>query len=201
MRGFIRGAANGLICGIARFFRKSWCRRFIYLLLLGIPVLFEYWSGGFVRRTFVFYVRDTGKAEVENRLLPLMPSREFSLRQYIEEALLGPVSPEADPLFLRGTALRSLFYQDGIVYADLSVSAALPYSAGMDAFRSLHVLHRGIRRNFGFVKEVRLFIEGKEAYYERFRGVSLSPAGSRMFGVHYSLEKYLNIASKNYKYA
>jgi hypothetical protein len=197
MKGIIRGEVNG----IARFFRKNYCRRFVYLFLLGIPALVEFLSGGFVRRTFVFYERDTGKAEVENRLLPVMSSRELSLRQYVEEALLGPVSLAADPLFLRGTALRSLLYRDGTVYADLSLSAALPYAAGTDAFRSLYVLHGGIRRNFGFVKDVRLFIEGKEAYYERFRGVSLSPVGSRMFGMRYHLEKHLNIASKNYKYA
>jgi hypothetical protein len=197
MKGIIGGAVNGIV----RFFRKNYCRRFMYLLLLGIPVLFEFLSGTFVRRTFVFYVRNTGKAEVENRLLPFMPSQELSLRQYVEEALLGPVSPEADPLFLRGTTLRSLLYRDGIVYADLSLSAALPYSAGTDAFRGLYVLHRGIRRNFGFVKDVRLFIEGKEAYYERFRGVSFSPVKNRMVGIHYPLEKHLNIVSKNYKYA
>ncbi|MDR0387783.1 MAG: GerMN domain-containing protein [Treponema sp.] len=197
MRRIVRGAVNGIV----RFFRRSYCRRFIYLLLLGIPALFEYWSGGFVRRTFVFYVRDTGKAEVESRLLPLMPSRELSLEQYVEEALLGPVSPESDPLFLRGTALRSLLYRDGTVYADLSLSAALPYSAGTDAFRSLYVLYRGIRRNFSFVKDVRLFIEGKEAYYERFRGVSFFPARNRASGTRRYGGKILNIVLKTYKCA
>jgi hypothetical protein len=154
----------------------------MYLFLLGIPALFDYWSGGVVRRTFVFYARDTGKAGVEERLLPSMPSRELTLRQYVEETLLGPVSPDAEPLFLQETSLRSLFFQDGTVYVDLSLSAALPCSPGTDAFRSLSALYKGIRRNFGFVRDVRLFIEGREAYYESFRGLSSFPAESRIFG-------------------
>jgi hypothetical protein len=170
MKRIVKGAAEGVL----RFFRKKPCRRFFYLLLLGIPALFECWSGGFVRRTFVFYIRDTGKAEVEERLLPLMPSPEMALRQYVEETLLGPISPEADPLFPRETRLRSLLFRDGILYADLSLSAALPYSPGSDAFRGLYVLYKGLRRNFGFLRDARLFIDGKEAYYERFRGLSFS---------------------------
>jgi hypothetical protein len=168
MNGIVRDAVNG----IARFIGKKHYRRLIYLCILGIPALVDFLSGGFVRRTFVFYTRDTGKAEVEERLLPRMPSREEAVRQYVEETLLGPVSPEAEPLFLRETALESLLFRDGIVYADLSLSAALPLSNGESAFRGFYVLHTGIRRNFSFVKEVRLFIDGKEAYFERLRGIS-----------------------------
>jgi hypothetical protein len=197
MNGIIRGAARG----IARFFMKKYYRRFLYLFLLGILALFEYYSGGFVRRTFVFYARDTGKAEVEERLLPSLPSRELAVRQYVEETLLGPVSPDSDPLFPRETGLRSLLYRDGIVYVDLTLSAALPYSAGADVFGSLYVLHRGVRRNFGFVRDVRLFIDGREAYYERFRGVSVFPIEKQTFGDSYFLGKNWNIVVKNYKCA
>jgi hypothetical protein len=166
MKGIVRGALDGTF----RLFRKKSCRRFIYLLLLGIPALFDYWSGGFVRRTFVFFARDTGKAGVEERFLPSMPCRELEVRQYVEETLLGPVSPESDPLFPRETGLKSLLLRDGIVYADLSMPAALPYSPGSDAFRGLYVLYEGVRRNFGFVRGIRFFIDGREAYHERFRG-------------------------------
>jgi hypothetical protein len=152
------------------------------LFLLTIPVVFDYCSDAFVKRTFVFYDRDTGKAVAEKRLLPSIDSQELAVRQYVEEALLGPVSPEAEPLFLRETVLRSLIYQDGIVYVDLSLSAAIPYSAGADAFRSLYVLYTGIRRNFRFVRDVHVFIEGEEAYYERFRGLSFFSGGDRLFG-------------------
>ncbi|MDR3130555.1 MAG: GerMN domain-containing protein [Treponema sp.] len=170
MTQIIRGAFSG----IARFFKKEYCRRFVYLLLLGIPAFFEYWSGGLVRRTFVFYMNDPGKTEIEERFLPSMPCIELAVRQYIEETLLGPILPDSDPLFSKETKLKSLLFRDGIVYADLSQTAALPYSVDGDAFKSLYVLHNGIRRNFDFVREVRFFIDGREAYYERFRSVSFS---------------------------
>jgi hypothetical protein len=168
MNGIVRNIVNG----IARFIMKKHCRRLIYLCILGIPALFDYWSAGFVRRTFEFYIRDTGTAEIEERLLPRMPSRETAVRQYVEETLLGPVFPEAEFLFLRETGLRSLLFRDGIVYADFSLSAALPPSGGESAFRGFYILHTGIRRNFSFVQEVHFFIDGKEAYFERLRGIS-----------------------------
>jgi hypothetical protein len=195
MNGIIRDCINGTF----RFFMRPYCRRLIYLCLLGIPVLFEFLSGGFVRRTFVFYIRDSGEAEVEERMLPRMPSREIAIRQYVEETLLGPVSPEAELLFSRETGLRSLLYRDGVVYADLSLSAALPYSGNEGAFRSLYALYTGIRRNFDFIEEVHLFIEGEEAYFERFRGspqTSLEIGEIEDFGEPYFPAKNANIASK-----
>jgi hypothetical protein len=152
-----------------RFFPGKHYRRFFYLFILCVPVLTEFSSSALVRRTFVFYDLDTGEAMVEERMLPRTSSAETAIRRYVEEALLGPVSPEAAPLFSRETGLRSLLYRDGVVYADLSLSAALPNSEG-GIFRNLYELNAGIRRNFGFVKDVRLFIEGSEAFFERFRG-------------------------------
>jgi hypothetical protein len=192
MNGIIKSCINGTF----RFLMRPYCRRLIYLCLLGIPVLFEFLSGGFVRRTFVFYLRDTGEAEVEERMLPRMPSRELAIRQYIEETLLGPVSSEAELLFSRETGLRSLICRDGIVYADLSLSAALPYSGTGDTFRSLNALYTGIRRNFGFIEEVHLFIEGEEAYFERFRGSPQTSPEIGYFGRPYFPAKIANIASK-----
>jgi hypothetical protein len=192
MNGIIRDCINGTF----RFFMRPYCRRLIYLCLLGIPVLFEFLSGGFVRRTFVFYLRDSGEAEVEERMLPRMPSRELAIRQYVEETLLGPVSSEAELLFSRETGLRSLLYRDGVVYADLSLSAALPYSGNGGAFRSLYALYTGIRRNFDFIEEVHLFIEGEEAYFERFRGSPQTSLEIGDFGERYFPTKITNIASK-----
>jgi hypothetical protein len=193
MNGIVRTCVNGTF----RFFMRPYCRRLIYLCLLGIPVLFEFLSGGFVRRTFVFYNRDTGEAEVEERMLPRMPSRELDIRQYVEETLLGPVSAGAEPLFSRETGLRSLLFREGIVYADLSPSAALPYSGGESAFRSLYILNTGMRRNFDFIKEVHLFIEGKEAYLERFRAIPLTRPETGNFGKSLFSVKTTNIISKN----
>ena len=61
----------------------------------------------------------------------------------------------------------SLLFRDGVVYLDLSEAAALPVEGG-NSFQSLSALRGGIMRNFGFVKDVRLFIAGNEAFPGRF---------------------------------
>ncbi|MDR2101991.1 MAG: GerMN domain-containing protein [Treponema sp.] len=119
-------------------------------------------ASGLVRRTFVFYSSIDGTTTVEERMLPHSPSREIDIRRYVEEALLGPVSPDSASLFPQETRLRSLLYRDGVVYADLSEAAVLPSPEGGDVFRNLYTLEAGIRRNFSFVRDIKLFIAGHE---------------------------------------
>ena len=147
------------------FWRSAYIRRLFYLVCLGIFTLYECLTSGFVRRTFVFYTIRDETPVVEDRMLPRLSSQELEIRRYVEETLLGPVSPETSPLFFRDTRLRSLLYRDGVVYADLSEPAALPplediplQEGGVS--RSLYTLDEGIRRNFPVVQEVKLFING-----------------------------------------
>jgi hypothetical protein len=146
-------------------------RRLFYLSLLCITALTEFLVLGLVRRTFVFYSVDEGKPVVEDRMLSRTKSRELDITRYVEEALLGPVTLDTIPLFLQETRLRSLIYREGVVYADLTESAAFPVSEEGDVFNSLYTLYQGIKRNFSYVKEVRLFIEGNEAFGEKFRKI------------------------------
>jgi hypothetical protein len=148
--------------GTGGFLRDKSKRRLIYLFLLGGIACAEFMLSGLVRQTFVFYSSIDGMAVVEDRMLPYASSREIDIRRYVEEALLGPVSPDSAPLFPKETRLRSLLYRDEVVYADLSEPAALPPLEGGDVFRSLATLKVGIRRNFSFVKDVKLFIAGHE---------------------------------------
>ncbi|MDR0452119.1 MAG: hypothetical protein LBH15_03670 [Treponema sp.] len=174
MSVFSSGAARkspglGLLPGLpARFFRSAVCRRLLYLVLLGLLAFLDYRARGLARATFVFYDIESGNELVEERLLPLPPGREEKLRFYADEALLGPVSPGALPLFPRGVRLESLLFRDGTAYLDLSEAAAFPVEGG-DVFKSLSALRRGIRRNFSFVKDARLFVAGNEAFPEKFR--------------------------------
>jgi hypothetical protein len=176
------------------------CRRLVLIILLCAAALGEYFYAGQVRRTFVFYSLDNGVEVVEERMLPRSSSREAGVRQYVEDLLLGPAEPNSAPLFPPETGVRSLLYRNGVVYLDLSESAALPSALpsalplavpgaaslssilpktplsaapqavldGGDCFRNLYILNAGIRRNFPFVKDVRLFIAGNEAYPEKF---------------------------------
>jgi hypothetical protein len=107
-------------------------------------------------------------------MLKRSSSRETDIRRYIEEVLLGPVSPDSAFLFPRETRLHSLMYRDGVVYADLSASAALPSPDGRGCFENLYTLYKGIRRNFSFVKDVRLFIEGNQVYPGEFQKLGQS---------------------------
>jgi hypothetical protein len=124
------------------------------------------------RYTFVFYTFDRGTALVEDRMLPRSAFREENIARYVEETLLGPVSLEAAPLLVRGTRLRSLIFRDGTVYGDISQSAALPVlGAKADVFTGMLTLNQGIRRNFPYVSDVKLFIEGNEVFFKEFADI------------------------------
>ncbi|MDR3303112.1 MAG: GerMN domain-containing protein [Treponema sp.] len=135
----------------------------VFLLALGALALLDFRAAGRIRRTFVFYTIREQTEVVEARMFPRIVDglvEERDIHRYVEEALLGPVSPDLGLLFPRGTRLRSLLYRDGRVYVNLSESAVLP--AALDVFQRLHILREGIDRNFSFVKEVKIFIEGHE---------------------------------------
>lgn len=153
------------------FFGNKKNRRLTYLVVLTFFALGEFWLSGHIRRSFVFYAHRGGNPIVEGRMLYWSRDRETDIRRYVEEALLGPKSPGSLPLFPRGTSLHSFMYRDGVVYANLTESAALPLIEGSDVFLSLFTLNKGIRRNFSNIKNVRLFIGGNEAFFEEFRVV------------------------------
>ena len=153
------------------FLRKKKNRRLMYLVVLCLVALGEFFYSGLARRTFVFYTNIDGNVVVEGRLLRRSEERETDIRRYVDEALLGPVSPDLAPLFSRESRLHSFMYREGVVYADLTEPAALPPPEGGSIFRSLLTLNEGLRRNFSHIKDVRLFIGGNEVFFEEFRRI------------------------------
>jgi hypothetical protein len=180
----------------------------ILLTILSLAALIEFFVLGLARRTFVFYDIDRGIAIVEERMLKVSrgnpvsrgkpvsqgararsPAREIDIIRYVEEALLGPVSPNSLPLFPKETRLSSLLYRDGVVYLNLSEEAVLPpleslswgsssykdaplqgsFLQNGEVFTNMKTLYSGIKRNFPFVRDVRFFIAGKAAFSEKFR--------------------------------
>ncbi|MDR2375061.1 MAG: GerMN domain-containing protein [Treponema sp.] len=158
--------------GAGRFFRVKSRRRLIVLILAGLFALGDFHALGFIRRTFVFYSVADWSIIVEDRMLRRTGSREDDMIRYVEEFLLGPVSPDLVPLFPRETRLESLLYRDGVAYVDLSGSAVFPTEeqsvlgsgASAEVFGNFETLYRGIRRNFPYVREVRLFVGGNIAF-------------------------------------
>jgi hypothetical protein len=166
---FGKGSGVRGILGIpGRFFANAACRALLCLVLLCLLAFFDYRRPGLTRTTFVFYDIESGNERVEERMLPLPQNPEGKLEFYVAEALLGPALQGARPLFPRDTRFESLLLRDGVVYVNLSEAAALPVEGG-DSFRSLSALRGGILRNFGFVKDVRVFIAGNEAFPGKFR--------------------------------
>jgi len=184
---------NGKIKNILVIFsrvRMSKNRLLLFALAaLATAALIEFFAGGLARRTFVFYTMDSRIASVEERFLKRSSSREVDITRYVEEALLGPVSPNSLPLFPQETRLISLLYRDGVVYVNLSEDAALPAAVSAlenplikadalvsdaplqtgDVFINMETLYAGVKRNFSFVRDLRFFIDGKAAYAGKFR--------------------------------
>jgi hypothetical protein len=160
-------AKNIFFSGV-KFFTVKSSRRLIYLILLCLAALADFLYMGLVRRTFVFYFAADRSIIVEDRMLRRSGSQEADMTRYVEEFLLGPESPDLAPLFPRETRLRSLLYREGVVYVDLSESAALPFSEwglpGQGVFTSFDTLYQGIRRNFPYARDVRLFVRGNAAF-------------------------------------
>jgi len=163
----------------SKFLSKAKNRRLTYLVVLCLAALGEFLFSGLVRRTFVFYSNLEGKTVVEDRMLRRSGDKETDIRRYVEEVLLGPSFPNLDPLFSRETNLSSFMYREAVVYADFSESAALPVEGSWNIFRSLLTLNEGIRRNFPFVGDVKLFIGGNEVFFNEFSGIFAEPADNR----------------------
>jgi spore germination protein GerM len=143
----------------------------VWIGILAFFTLSEFLFLGLARRTFVFYNRDNGVIVVEDRMLKTSKSKEGDIVRYMEEVLLGPVSPELLPLFSIETRLKSLLFNNGVVYADFSEDAVFPPSENGNTLHNFKTLYAGILRNFSYVKNVRFFIEGNAVYVEEFRGI------------------------------
>ena len=162
---------------IFRFFSSKSRRRLIFLTVLGLYALAQFLYLGQVRRTFIFYSikgKENGsRVIIENRSIKRSTSKEASVRRYVEEALLGPVTPDAMPLFPANTKLNSMYYSqsEGTVYINFTKEAELPPEEGVGAFTNFYSLYSGIRRNFQYIKDVRFFIAGKEAFSGKFENL------------------------------
>jgi len=178
----MNGRIKNILIIVSRF-RMSKTRLLLFALAaLALAALIEFLAGGLARRTFVFYTMDSRIASVEERFLRRSSSREVDITRYVEEALLGPVSPNSLPLFPQETRLLSLLYRDGVVYVNLSEDAALPATGFLpdmpvsdavfqdgEVFMNMKTLYSGVKRNFSFVRDLRFFIDGKAAYAGEFR--------------------------------
>jgi len=159
---------NSILRPTAEFLKSPVKRCLLFVGILGLVALVEFLSLGLARRTFVFYTINDGIIVVEDRMVKHSKSREGDITRYVEETLLGPVSPDLLPIVQRGTKLKSLLFRNGVVYADFSSDAAMPPAEGGRTLENFQTFHASILRNFSYVKDVRFFIEGKVIFAENF---------------------------------
>jgi len=160
-----------ILTPLTRLFRKKRNRRVLYLLLICFFALWDFFDSGLVRRTFVFYSTLDAVVVIEERFLHRSGDRETDIRRYVDEVLLGPKSQELALLFYRGTRVHTFMYRDGVVFVNLTYTAALPPPEVGTTFDSFLTLNKGIRRNFPYVKDVRLFIGGNHVFFNEFREI------------------------------
>jgi hypothetical protein len=148
---------------VCAFLKKKHTLVLLAITLLCMTAVADYAAMGLARRTFLFYVPDTGQELVEERMTAYTGSQETDITRYVEEVILGPVSLEAEPLLNRGSRLEALLLREDAVYLDLSEEAAIPPPTGR-LRGNLITLSEGIRRNFPFVKDIRIFVAGNEVF-------------------------------------
>lgn len=156
-----------MLIQLRRWLRFKVNRRLSYVGLLIIIALIETLASGERRQTFLFFAVRDRKPVVEARLISQLGSLENRIGRYVEEALLGPSSVENYPLFMRDTQVVSLLVRKDIAYVDLSVNGVFTPDPAVDLRSSVTVLRQGILRNFPFLKDARIFIDGKEPYAKK----------------------------------
>ena len=159
-----------IFVSIGRFLLERRNRLALYLLVISIMAFWDYRQIDYSRRTYTFFSTLEDNLFIEERMLPNTEDRETEIRWYIEEALYGPATHGLEPLFPRETRLNSYMLRDAVVYADFTESALLPIPGNGDVYRSFLSLNEGIRRNFPYIEDVKLFIGGNEVFFELFSG-------------------------------
>ena len=157
-----------ILVSTGRFLLERRNRLTLYLLAIAIISFWDYSQIDYSRRTYIFYTSLEDSIFIEERMLPNTEDQETEIRWYIEEALFGPASHGLEPLFPRETRLHSFMLRDAVVYANFTESALLPIPGNGDVQRSFLSLNEGIRRNFPYVKDVKLFIGGIEVFFKLF---------------------------------
>jgi spore germination protein GerM len=140
---------------------------FCCLILLGAAALAEFLIIDNNRYTLVFNSAHDGTPIIEDRMIAASETKEEALTRYVDEVLLGPVDIDTAPLFYEGSRLESLFYRNDNVYINLSETAVLaPSSINQSVMENLSTFVSGIKRNFAYIDNVILFIDGNEVFFE-----------------------------------
>ena len=134
----------------------------IILILLAGFISFLTWLIFFpgIRRVYNYSSADGLKTYIEIRYAPVKPV-QGDIAYYIDELLLGPIQDLGVPIFVRGTKVNSCFERNGILYVDLSKDLLADDPIRADFNKKFELFKENIKHNFGNIKEIVLFVDGK----------------------------------------
>jgi hypothetical protein len=121
------------------------------------------------RVMMTFYTVADGRNLVEERVMKNVGAEGLAaeVKRYVEEVLLGPISHGAAGFFPVGT-VQSCIVDGETVFIGLPAQAGLAGVTGadggytVDSMRALETLRKDIGRNFRQLKNIALFIDGRE---------------------------------------
>lgn len=121
----------------------------------------------------VLFFPDTvsGRLRGEVRLMPKQKEREAEVAQLIDELLLGPTGIQSTRLFPRDVFRNSTLISGEVVYADLSIEAAI-FPGDIPLEEALFAVRKSILYNFRRFSSVVITIGGQvpfEPVYEKFQ--------------------------------
>lgn len=112
------------------------------------------------RYVFRFESVDEGKTAIESRFLPAKKG-EDKIALYVDELLLGAKTERSRPIFSPGTKARLCLLRDKTLYIDLTSDLLYQDGNSGEIMDSIALFKRNIFKNFHSVKNIELFIDGK----------------------------------------
>lgn len=124
-------------------------------------------KGNGSRRIFLFEQQNKENLTAEIRYLKKTAAKD-DIKNYVDELLLGPITPQCRPLFPYGTHVKSLFLRDGVLYVNLSEEAIqLKEGKASEPLVATEIFKKNIFTNFRNVDIIKLYIVGNEVYVDK----------------------------------
>ncbi len=113
-----------------------------------------------IRHVFRFQSVDTGRNNVEWRLLPVKKGQD-KISLYVQELLLGPKNERSRPLFSPGTKANFCFERGKSLYVDFSPEILEMSGNASQIMEGLELFKMNVKRAFPHLKNVEAYIDGK----------------------------------------
>ncbi len=117
------------------------------------------------RYSFRFQSVDSGKANVEWRLLPRRRGAE-KISLYVEELLLGPKTERARRVFSPGTKMTFCFERSNVLYVNLSPELLEKTGNASEILYGIELFKKNVRSAFPRIKQVEIYIDKKGLFKE-----------------------------------